>query len=884
MFSLLKFFIKLKSYSFFICTSAYLLICTFVSAQPKPTPAEERLKANEQRKTLEKRSIVNEVKFRNIGPSIMSGRVVDIDANPDDPTEFYVAYATGGLWHTTNNGQSFTPIFDSLDVLFIGDIAVNWKTKTIWVGTGEVNSSRSSYAGIGVYKSSDDGKHWEYLGLPESHHIGKIQLHPTDNNTAWVAALGHLYSPNKERGIYKTTDGGKTWKQTLFIDDSTGGVDIDINPQNANELYAAMWSKSRSAWKFRESGGTSGIFKSTDGGETWKKISGAGSGFMNGDKIGRIGVAVYPKNPSIVYAIVDNNMIKPDTSSRRAAAVYDKKEFKDMNEDAFLLLDQKKLDSFFKQNNFPTKYSVAVVMDMVRNKKIKPSALFDYLDFNDGFVNAGIYGAEVYRSDDGGVTWKKTNQKGLSLYSTYGYYFGKVYVSPMNEDKVVITGVSIMLSTDGGKTFKNIDQRNVHGDHHAVWINPKKDSHMINGNDGGCNITYDDGEHWFFANAPAVGQYYSVTVDNDRPYNIYGGLQDNYVWYGPSNNVDNVGWQSNGDYPFKSLVGGDGMQVQVDTRDNATTYAGSQFGAYSRLNRKTKTDRKSVKPAHELGEKPLRFNWQTPILLSKHNQDIFYIGSNRLYRSLNRGDSLVPISGDLSNGKREGNVPFGTLTTIAESPTRFNLLYVGTDDGNIYLSKEGGYDWQKININIPSQKSSKKGAAVANENPPQGLWVSRVIASQWKESRVYASLNGYRNDNFLPYLYVSDDYGATWKKIGNDLPNEPINVIREDIKNDSILYVGTDGGLYVSFDAGNSFMMWNGGLPKSVPVHDIAIQARDNEIVLGTHGRSLYVARLDDLQKLQKDPDWMKKKPKEKPAENRRRFDDDQEMSEKENN
>jgi photosystem II stability/assembly factor-like uncharacterized protein len=867
-----------------ITFTALLFVSLLIKAQPKSTSAEERLKANEQRKALEKKSIVNEVKFHSIGPSIMSGRVVDVDVNPDDPTEFYVAYATGGLWHTTNNGQSFTPIFDSLDVLFIGDIAVNWsqtpagKTKTIWVGTGEVNSSRSSYAGIGVYKSSDDGKHWEYLGLPESHHIGKIQLHPTDNNTAWVAALGHLYSPNKERGIYKTTDGGKTWKQTLFIDDSTGGVDIDINPQNPNELYAAMWCKTRSAWKFRESGATSGIYKSTDGGDTWKKISGAGSGFMNGDKIGRIGVAVYPKNPSIVYAIVDNNMIKPDTSSRRAAAVYDKKEFKDMNEDAFLQLDQKKLDSFLKQNNFPSKYSAAVVMDMVKNKKIKPSALFDYLDFDDGFVNSGIYGAEVYRSDDGGATWKKMNQRGLTLYSTYGYYFGKIFVSPVNENKLVITGVSIQMSTDGGKTFKNIDKRNTHGDHHVAWIDPKRDSHIVIGNDGGCNVTYDDGEHWFFANAPAVGQYYGIAVDDDKPYNVYGGLQDNNVWYGPANNTDNPGWQSSGDYPFKSLVGGDGMQVQVDTRDNSTTYAGSQFGVYSRLNRKTRTDRKGVRPSHELGEKPLRFNWQTPILLSKHNQDIFYIGANRLYRSLNRGDSLVAISNDLSNGKREGNVPFGTITTIAESPTRFNLLYVGTDDGNIYISKEGGYDWQKININVPQKRSAKKAVTVANENPPLGLWVSRVVASQWKESRVYASLNGYRNDNFLPYLYVSDDYGTTWKKIGNDLPNEPINVVREDVKNDSILYVGTDGGLYVSFDAGNSFMMWNGGLPKSVPVHDIAIQTRENEIVLGTHGRSLYVSKLDDIQKLRKDPDWMKKKPKEKPQETRNRF-DDQEMN-----
>jgi len=558
-------------------------------------------------------------------------------------------------------------------------------------------------------------------------------------------------------------------------------------------------------------------------------------------------------------------MIKPDTGTKAADTFYHRKDFKDISEDAFLLLDQKKLDSFFKENDFPEKYTAALVMDMVRTKKVKPTAIYDYLDFDDGFRNAGIYGAEVYRSDNGGATWKKMNVKGLKLYSTYGYYFGKIFVSPVNENKLIITGVPIQLSTDGGKSFKTIDRENVHGDHHAVWIDGKRDSHFIIGTDGGCNITYDDGAHWFFANTPAVGQYYAVTVDNAKPYNIYGGLQDNNVWYGPSDNEDNGEWQSSGDYSFKPLVGGDGMQVQVDTRDNATTYAGSQFGFYSRLNRKTRGDRKSVRPYHELGEKPLRFNWQSPILLSTHNQDIFYIGSNRLYRSLNRGDSLVPISDDLSNGKKEGNVPYGTITTIAESPTRFNLLYVGTDDGNIYISKEGGYDWKQLNQTTQALPGHLKSPAHHSPLTTHGLWVSRIVASQYKESKVYVSLNGYRSDNFLPYLYVSDDYGETWKQIGKDLPNEPINVVREDPKSDSILYVGTDGGLYVSFDAGNSFMMWRGGLPRSVPVHDIAIQARDNEIVLGTHGRSLYVAKLEDIQKLQKDPDWMKKKPKEKP-------------------
>ena len=865
---------KLKQFSgLFLFT----FITLFGKAQINPTSGEERLKNTATRKMLEEKSILNSIKFRNIGPSIMSGRVVDLDVNEADPTEFYVAYSTGGLWYTTNNGQSFIPVMDSLDVLFIGDIAVNWKTRTIWVGTGEVNSSRSSYAGVGIYKSTNNGKTWEYLGLPESHHIGKIQLHPTDPNTAWVAALGHLYSANKERGVYKTTDGGKTWKQTLYVDDNTGCIDLDINPSNPNELYAGMWYRTRRAWKFEESGKTSGIYKSNDGGDTWKLISAAGSGFMTGDKTGRIGLAVFPKNPNIVYAVVDNYNSKPDTA-KKADTAYKKELFKNLTKEQFKELDNKKLDAFLRASFFPRKHTAASVKEMVATDKVKPTAVWDYIDTgDDGFQNSGIIGCEVYRSDDGGMTWKKTHQKEITIFSTYGYYFGKIFVSPVNENKVVITGVPLQLSTDGGKTFKNIDKRNVHSDHHVVWIDPKRDSHMINGNDGGCNITYDDGEHWFFANTPAVGQYYFVTTDDDKPYNVYGGLQDNNVWYGPSANADGIGWQSSGDYPYKSLVGGDGMQVQVDTRDNTTTYAGSQFGAYARMNRKTRGDRKSVRPAHELGETPLRFNWQTPILLSKHNQDVFYIGANRLYRSLNKGDTLIGMSPDLTNGRKTGNVPFGTTTSISESPLRFGLLYVGTDDGNIHISKDGGYTWAQLNKVQVAETASKRSKIKTADSRlmTQGLWVSRVTASQHKESRVYVSLNGYRSDNFAPYLYVSEDYGATWEQLGKDLPLEPINVIKEDPKNDSVIYVGTDGGLYVSFDRGNSFMTWNGGLPKSVPVHDIAIQQRENEIILGTHGRSLYISKLDDVQKAKKDPDWLKKKAAPKADEKKVASDDD---------
>jgi photosystem II stability/assembly factor-like uncharacterized protein len=845
-----------------ITLSLPLVLLTFsLLAQVKPTPADERLKSMEKRKELERKSLVNPVAFRNIGPSIMSGRVVDFDVNPDDPTEFYVAYATGGLWYSNNNGQSFTSIFDSEHVIVIGDIAVNWTapaaSRTIWLGSGEVNSSRSSYAGLGMYKSSNGGKTWEYLGLPESHHIGKVQLHPTDPNTVWVAVLGHLYSPNKERGVYKTTDGGKTWKQTLYVDDNTGAIDLDINPQNPAEVYAATWYRTRSAWNFEEGGKTSGMYKSTDGGNTWTLLTKEGAGFPVGEGVGRIGIAVYPKNPQVLYAIMDNNFHRPDTARRRQdTSRYVLRDFEKLTKEQFEALDDKKLERFLQQNTGLRRYSVAYIKEKVRTGQFKPTVLFDHLfDANTALFDTPIIGAEVYRSDDGGQTWRKMNEAPLSLYNTYGYYFGKIYIAPNNDQKLVITGFGIEMSTDGGKKWKRMDSgpgaSNVHADHHCAWINPKRDSHIFSGNDGGLNITYDDGKNWFKANTPSVGQYYAIAVDNASPYNVYGGLQDNGTWVGPSNHQENNGWHDDGNYRYKMIGGGDGMQVQVDTRDNITVYSGSQFGAYSRQNwQSNPRQTKFIRPLHNLGEPQLRFNWQTPILLSKHNQDIFYYGSNKLHRSFNRGDSIAVISPDLTNGGKPGDVPYGTITSVSESPLRFGLLYAGTDDGNIHVSKDAGSTWTLISK--PITKSNPGGL-------PQGLWVSRVIASQYKEGRVYATLNGYRFDHFAPYLYVSEDYGTTWKQLGKDLPAEPLNVVREDPKHDSLLYVGTDGGLYVSIDAGNSFMMWTSGLPKSIPVHDIAIQQRDNHIILGTHGRSLYVAKLDSVQLLLKDPGYRQK-------------------------
>ncbi|WP_121354583.1 WD40/YVTN/BNR-like repeat-containing protein [Flavisolibacter nicotianae] len=849
-----------------ICTllSLFLSVSILSNAQGKATPATERQKLAQQRAVLEKGSLLNSIAFRSIGPTVMSGRVVDIDANPTDPTEFYVGYASGGVWYTHNNGQSFTPVFDSTETQVIGDIAVNWKTGTIWVGTGEVNSSRSSYAGMGVYKSTDKGKTWTWAGLPDSHHIGKIQLHPTDNNVAWVAVLGHLYSPNTERGVYKTTDGGQTWKKTLYVDDNTGAVDLDINPQNPNEVYAAMWYRTRRAWDFVAAGSTTGIYKSTDGGNTWASVTKTGSGFPQNNLLGRIGIAVAPSQPQTVYAIVDNQKDRPDTA-RKDTLVYALADLKNLTKEQFARLDERKIDTLLKRYRLLGKYSAKQLKEQIGTGQLKATALYDYLYINTGFEGTPV-GMEVYRSDNGGQTWKKTHEKELPNNVSYGYYFSKVYVSPTNADKIFTLGIAAAVSSDGGKTWKNMDKSNVHSDHHALWIDPARDSHLINGNDGGVNITYDNGEHWFIANSPAVGQFYSVVADNAKPYNVYGGLQDNGVWYGPSTNRESPGWQSSGDYSFKHIMGGDGMQVQVDTRDNATTYTGSQFGNYARLNRmQPRGSARRITPLHSMGEKPYRFNWQTPVLLSPHNQDIVYFGGNKFFRSMNKADTMFAMA-DLTRGDRGGNVPYGTITTISESPLRFGLLYAGTDDGNIQVSKDGGYSWTLVN-----NKTSK----VADAPLSAGLWISRLVASRYKEPRVYATLNGYRFDDFAPYLYVSEDFGSTWTQLGKDLPLESINVVREDPKNENILYVGTDGGLYVSFNRGQTFMLWNGGLPKAVPVHDIAIQERENEIVLGTHGRSLYIAKLDDVQGLQKDRDWLKKKAEKEKGKPKPKVEDD---------
>ncbi len=785
-------------------------------------------------------------------PTVMGGRVVDIEVNPNNPTEFLAAFASGGLWHTNTNGTSFTPLFQNEKVMSIGDIAVSWQDSTIWIGTGENNSSRSSYSGDGIYVSYNMGKDWEHksdLELNETQHIGRIILHPTDKNILWVAALGHLYSKNKERGVYKTTDGGKTWKKTLFVDENTGAIDLIIDPTNPNILYATMWQRHRTAWNFEESGIGSGIYSSDDAGENWTKLTTKESGFPVSEGVGRIGLTISEANPNWIYACLDNQDRKDkepknETKKDEKKPTLTKDAILVMDKDQFLKISDAEITEYLKENRFPKKYDAAYIKSQIKEGKLEPKALVEFLeDANSQLFDTPVKGLEVYLSKDKGKTWQKTHEGSIDevVYS-YGYYFGQVRVSQNNPQKLYIVGVPILTSDDGGKNWKSINGDNVHADHHALWINPKQEGHLINGNDGGINISYNDGKTWSKSNSIPVAQFYSVATDRAEPYNVYGGLQDNGVWTASHQYEYLNNWQQEGQYSYKRLLGGDGMQVEIDFRDNTTIYTCYQFGNCYKVD-KTTMETSYITPSHELGQKPFRFNWQTPLHLSKHQQNILYMGSNRVHRSFDQGKTWETISEDLTRGKNKedaktGDVAYNTLTSIDESALRFGLLYVGSDDGMVHISKDAGYNWENISQNYLKEFLQYKD-----------FWVSRVQASKHKIERVYITLNGYRFDNFESIIFVSNDFGATWDRIGTDLPLESVNVIREDYKNENLLFVGTDHNLYASLDGGKSFMTLGKDFPH-VAVHDLSVQPVANHLVVGTHGRSLFVIDIAPLQVL----------------------------------
>ncbi len=787
-----------------------------------------------RRVEMEKASLLSAIRFRNVGPEVQGGRVVDIAAPANHPDSLVVAFASGGLWRTDDRGGAWTPLFDDEPTLTIGAFALaDPEGKTIYVGTGESNASRTSYAGTGMYKTTDGGKTWQPIGLDDTHHIGRVLVDPRDPATVYVAAVGHLYTENPERGVFVTRDGGRTWTKTLYVNDRTGAIDLAQDPKNPDTLYAAMWERARTAADFLESGPGSGVFKSTDSGRTWKRL---GGGLPTGATVGRIGLSIAASRPQTVYAVLDNQARRP------ASEVFDEeappgeltpRRLKKIDADEFAKLDDAALGRFLRRYDFPKALKPARLKKDVKAGRITVADLIAYLqDANAELFQSEIVSTEVYRSDDGGETWRRTHEGRIEkVFHTYGYYFGRIAVDPTDPERVYIQGVPMLTSTDGGKTWKGIGGRGVHGDYHAIYIDPKAPQRLAIGNDGGINVSYDYGETWTKLNNLPVGQFTILAVDSADPYNIIGGLQDNGVMRGPSTyrygKTDPQAW--------KSIYGGDGSCVAVDPKDPNVVYAALQFGIAARLNLKT-GERASIRPRPELSakkkEKPLRYNWIAPFIVSPHSRDILYFGTNKLYRSFDRGDTWTAISEDLTSNPEQGNVPFGTITTISESPKKFGVLYAGTDEGKVWGTRDGGAVWTDLSRGLAKDR-----------------WVTRVLASNFDEGTVYVTQSGYRNDEFTPYVFRSTDYGKTWQSLAVGLPAEPINVIREDPKASHLLYLGTDSGVFVSLNRGASWTPMTGGLPR-VAVQDLVVEPRSGDLVVGTHGRSVFVAEAAPLRKL----------------------------------
>lgn len=813
----------LRSLALAVCVALAGTAQARPAAAPATTPAQHWA-AWEQHERMAQDSLFAHLPWRDIGPTVQGGRVVDIASVPDAPYTFYVAYATGGVWKTTNNGVSFEPLSDRLPTLVTGAIAVDpQRPDTLWVGTGEPNSSRSSYGGLGVFRSDDGGKSFRPTGLDDTDRIARILVDPRDSSTVYVAALGKLYSEGGRRGVFRTRDGGKTWQQVLKGDGPwTGAIDLVLDPSNPKVLYAATWERQRQPWKFVESGQGSGLWKSSDGGDTWTRL---GGGFPQHAKVGRIGLAIAASRPGTLYASVDNWASLPEDQADLGDRPLSLKRLKRMGKEEFLRQDPEEIETFIRESDLDTALDAAKLVAMIKKGEYSLEDLIRKLEAaNDGFADSNIHGLEIYRSDDAGATWRRANTQVLrDVNYTYGYYFGQVRVSPADPEHVYAQGLPMIESTDGGKTWKGLNDPKVHVDYHELLIDPNYPQRLIAGNDGGLDMSYDGGKTWLKLDAQPVGQFYDITVDMADPYNVCGGLQDN----GSSKGSSRTKWREGQDWI--SVGGGDGMWCQIDPRDNATIYTGYQFGNYARSG---PGGRHEVRARAALKAPPLRYNWNSPLLLSSHNADVVYLGANLLYRSLDKGETWQAISPDLTTSKNRGNVPFATISTVAESPRQFGLLWAGTDDGNVWVSDSAGAHWSNVAGGLPAER-----------------WVSRVEASHADPQRAYVALNGYRNDDSTPYLYRTDDLGRHWTAIGAGLPAEAVNVVREDPVNPDLLYVGTDRGVYASLDRGKSWQSLQSNLP-NVPVHDLVVHPRDRELVAGTHGRSAWVLDVLPLQEL----------------------------------
>jgi photosystem II stability/assembly factor-like uncharacterized protein len=714
-------------------------------------------KATKAPEPVIKESILEGLRWRCIGPANMGGRIDDFAVVESNPKIIYAGTASGGIWKTTNNGITWEPIFDDQVTSTIGDVTVAPSNPgIIWAGTGEPNNRQSSSWGEGVYKSTDSGRTWKNMGLRDTHHIGRIVIHPTNPDIVYVAALGHLWGPNKERGLFRTMDGGKTWTNTKFIDQNTGFVDVALDHENPNVLYAAAYQRRRRGWGFNGGGPGSGLYKTIDGGETWVRLT---DGLPSGN-IGRIGIAIYRSNPNIVYAVIQH-----------------------------------------KQGG-------------------------------------------TFRSEDKGLTWKK-----MSGTNPRPMYYSQIRIDPSNDQRIWVLGASMYVSEDGGKSFSQNYVRGVHGDHHAMWINPTDSNHMVLGSDGGIYFSYDRGKTWDFVNTLPLGQFYEIGFDMRDPYHVYGGLQDNGSWGAPSSTLNRLGVSND---EWVRIGGGDGFYTQVDPKDYNTIYAESQNGNLYRFDVRTGMS-KSIRPQPTDEKERYRFNWNSPVLISPHDTKTIYYGGNKLFKSKDRGETWeasvdlttkqdrekLPLMGVLPTqdtlSRHDGTSYYGDITTISESPLKQGLIYVGTDDGNLQVSRDGGKTWK----NVVSKVSRM----------PKYTYVTRVVASRFQEGTAYATFDGHRNNDFKAYVFTTTDYGESWKNISGSLPKGSIvNVIREHHRNADLLFIGTERGAYFSIDRGKTWVKFKGNFP-TVPVDDIAIHPRENDLIFGTHGRSVWI--LDDITPLE---------------------------------
>ena len=736
-----------------------------------------------------------DLEWMNIGPTFCGGRVVDIEGYEGRPDKFLAAAATGGLWLTEDGGRTWRSCFHREATASIGDIAVSQADENlVWLGSGESNAQGQSYPGCGVFKSTDNGRSWDAMGLAATRHIARIVIDPVSRDTVYAAAPGSLFSTGPDRGVYKTADGGRTWEKILFVSDQTGVTDLAMDPRNRGVLYAAAWQRERKPWEFRAGGPESGVYKTLDGGKTWTRLEG---GFPAGPHVGRIGLAVSRSNPAVVYALVDNLASKDPAAVKRGGP-----------------------------------------REMVARTTARGGIYFQkrpprVVDPNQRRFDPNIIGAEVYRSSDYGAHWRKVSLDYLdAMYYTYGFYFGQVRVAPDDENRVYILGVSLYVSTDGGRTYKRLDAGQlpfanalVHRDHHALWIDPGEPLRLLLGNDGGINLSRDGGSSWSKVGSLSISQCYTVIADDEKPANVFVGTQDNGVLYAPQA-LEGPG----GGPQWRMLLGGDGAFVAPLPGNPRTLFAAAQFGALSRLE-VGKGHPLPVKPKPPRLFEPYRFNWLAPLLVPRGTAGEILFAANKVLRSRDGGASWEEISPDLSNGKHTGgDTPYATISALAASEIAPGMLYAGSDDGNVWVRAGREAPWRKVSQALP------------------GKWVSRIVASRHRPGRVYLAMNGRVEDDGRAFLFVSENSGMDWESLRSDLPAEPLNSLAEDPDDENVLYLGSDRRLYVSADGGASWLPMQGDMP-TVPVSDLFIHRRDKALIVATFGRGVFVLPLSEIKK-----------------------------------